>query len=52
MIYTLDGADTLRSFLIENSFRYVVMPETEIVKDIDSIAYIIFTSGTTNICWM
>ena len=46
-INTLDGADTLRSFLIENSFRYVVMPETEIVKDIDSIAYIIFTSGTT-----
>ncbi|HAP7945905.1 TPA: AMP-binding protein [Enterococcus faecium] len=48
-INTLDGADTLRSFLIENSFRYVVMPETEIVKDIDSIAYIIFTSGTTGI---
>lgn len=48
-INTLDGADTLRSFPIENSFRYVVMPETEIVKDIDSIAYIIFTSGTTGI---
>lgn len=48
-IHTLDGIDTLQSFLIENSFRCVAMPETEIIKDIDLIAYIIFTSGTTGI---
>lgn len=51
-INTLDGADTLRSFLIENSFRYEVCSSNEVNDswkniDVESSTYVIYTSGST-----
>lgn len=45
----LNQITDLRCYPVEKSCEYVPMSDEEIVKDLDSIAYIIFTSGTTGI---